>query len=100
MLNSKTGNGLSVITSLGQKVASLLTGSRKKETWQDKLSIVAKIVPSSEPWGQANVTEYFIVSPDGNLYAGPYSREKDAKGQITRIQKNYTPGAKRPTTEA
>lgn len=28
-------------------------------------------------------------------YAGPYSREKDAKGQLTRLRKGYTPAARK-----
>lgn len=28
-------------------------------------------------------------------YAGPYAREKDAKGQLTRLRKGYTPAARK-----
>jgi hypothetical protein len=45
--------------------------------------------------GEQPNTEWYIM--DGNtVYAGPYSREKDAKGQITRIKNGYTPAARRP----
>lgn len=38
---------------------------------------------------------WYILFPSGKLYAGPYKREKDAKGQLTRLRKGYTPAARK-----
>lgn len=48
----------------------------------------------------AGETAYLIVYEDGSPYAGPYKREKDAKGQLTRMRRTYTPGARRPQEDA
>lgn len=37
---------------------------------------------------------FFICFADGGPYAGPYKRAKDAKGQLTRLKKGYTPAAR------
>ena len=37
---------------------------------------------------------WYIVSAN-EPYAGPYKREKDAKGQLTRLRKGYTPAARK-----
>lgn len=46
--------------------------------------------------GDSGSNGFFIVHPDGEAYAGPYKRRADALGQLTRIRKSYTPGARRP----
>lgn len=46
-------------------------------------------------WGDDDANGWFIVYPDGEAYAGPYARESDAKGQLTRIKNGYTPGSRR-----
>lgn len=38
---------------------------------------------------------WYIVKNDSELYAGPYKRERDAKGQLTRLRKGYTPAARK-----
>lgn len=38
---------------------------------------------------------WFITDVFGLPYAGPYKREKDAKGQLTRLRKGYTPAARK-----
>lgn len=38
--------------------------------------------------------EYYILL-NGAPYAGPYKREQDAKGQLTRLRKGYTPAARK-----
>lgn len=48
--------------------------------------------------GQDDV--YYIMSEGGQVFAGPYKREKDAKGQLTRLRKSYTPASRRPNKEA
>jgi len=51
----------------------------------------------TSPEDHENGTDgWFIVRPDGMPHAGPYSREKDAKGQLTRLQRSYTAAARRP----
>lgn len=40
-------------------------------------------------------TGWYICWPDGDLYAGPYKRAQDAKGQLTRLLKDYTPCARK-----
>jgi hypothetical protein len=37
---------------------------------------------------------WFICHKSGHPYAGPYKRAKDAKGQLTRLRKGYTPAAR------
>lgn len=37
----------------------------------------------------------WYIDLDGVPYAGPYGREKDAKGQLTRLRKGYTPAARK-----
>lgn len=37
----------------------------------------------------------FYIVKNGKLYAGPYARQKDAKGQLTRLRKGYTPAARK-----
>ena len=39
---------------------------------------------------------WYITTPGGAALAGPYKRPQDAKGQITRMRKGYTAGARRP----
>lgn len=41
------------------------------------------------------MTGFYICRADGTAYAGPYTREKDAKGQLTRLRKGYTPAARK-----
>lgn len=82
MQNSETTNGQSVMASLGQKVKSLFLGGKKKEkTWEDKLQVLEK-----------GPNEFYIQWENGTPFAGPYSRRQDAKSQITRLKKTYTPG--------
>lgn len=38
---------------------------------------------------------FYIVRAEGDPYAGPYKRAADAKGQLTRMRKQYTPAARR-----
>lgn len=38
---------------------------------------------------------WYITYPDGEALAGPYKREQDAKGQLTRMRNEYTPAARR-----
>lgn len=40
-------------------------------------------------------TGWYILDVFGLAYAGPYAREKDAKGQLTRLRKGYTPAARK-----
>lgn len=39
---------------------------------------------------------WYIVTAGGEPHAGPYKRESDAKGQLTRLQSSYTPASRRP----
>ncbi len=39
--------------------------------------------------------KWYIFNHHGEKYAGPYKREKDAKGQLTRLRKGYTPAARK-----
>jgi hypothetical protein len=76
------------MASLGQRIASLFRGGRKIE---QNLT-----VEMFHHQGEQPNTEWYIM--DGSsVYAGPYSREKDAKGQLTRLRNGYTPAARRPT---
>lgn len=56
----------------------------RADAWEDKLTIE-----------EVGPNEFYIIR-DGERYAGPYGREKDAKGQITRMKRSYTPAARRP----
>jgi hypothetical protein len=38
----------------------------------------------------------WYIMDGSRLVAGPYFREKDAKGQRTRLLKGYTPASRRP----
>lgn len=38
---------------------------------------------------------FYILDVFGLPHAGPYAREKDAKGQLTRLRKGYTPAARK-----
>ena len=59
------------------------------------------ITPKEDNMYVATTTDgSFIFNHDGTVYAGPYKREKDAKGQLTRLQKSYTPAARRLNKEA
>lgn len=82
--NSTTGSGQSVMASLGQKVLSLFRGSKKSPV-DDFFIDQLEDYPG----------QYFICSGSGMPYAGPYMREKDAKGQLTRLRKGYTPAARK-----
>ena len=46
-------------------------------------------------FADADGNGWYIVYPDGQPYAGPYKRESDAKGQLTRMRRSYTPAARR-----
>ncbi len=39
--------------------------------------------------------DFYVSYEDGTPYAGPYTREKDAKGQLTRMRNSYTPASRR-----
>lgn len=46
----------------------------------------------------ANGEGYFIYL-DLVPYAGPYKRSQDARAQLTRLRKGYTPAARHPISE-
>lgn len=75
MQNSETGNGVSVMASLMQKVRYLLLGSKKAQ--KKSMEIVETI------------DGFWVVEDNGYglTYTGPYKREKDAKGVRTRMVK-------------
>lgn len=60
---------------------------------EDKMSVVAVTNDAGE-------TQYMILTEDGSPYAGPYKREKDAKGQLTRLRTSYSPASRRPQKDA
>ena len=39
---------------------------------------------------------WYLMYDDEEPFAGPYARERDAKGQLTRLRSNYTPASRRP----
>lgn len=39
---------------------------------------------------------FYLTYEDGEPYAGPYRRARDAKGQLTRMRNTYTPASRRP----
>lgn len=79
MLNSKTGNGLSDTILSGLKALFRSTGGKNNELTVRKMADGV----------------YYIM--DGNdPFAGPYRRESDAKGQLTRYLKGYTAASRRP----
>jgi hypothetical protein len=47
------------------------------------------------PVEEGNKDGWYILDVFGLTYAGPYRREKDAKGQLTRLRKGYTPAARK-----
>lgn len=85
--SSKTGSGLNVITSLGQKVLSLFRGSKKSPVEEMTIDFIVD--------DYALESNGFYIVKNGKLYAGPYARQKDAKGQLTRLRKGYTPAARK-----
>lgn len=62
----------------------------KRHSFEDSLDV--RFIALDEGLG---VSGYYITYPDGEPYAGPYKRERDAKGQLTRMRKEYTPAARR-----
>ncbi len=88
MQNSETGNGQSVMASLGQKVLSLFRGGKKSpvETMEIKYLSGNELLAGADGW-------YIVKGIEA--YAGPYKRERDAKGQLTRLRKGYTPAARK-----
>lgn len=42
-----------------------------------------------------NLSGWYICLSNDLVYAGPYKREQDAKGQLTRLRKGYTPAARK-----
>lgn len=85
MQNSKTGNGPKNTVSRGLKALFRWIGGKSHELTIRALTERDDHVP----------TGFYIV--DGvNLVAGPYAREQDAKGQLTRLLKGYTPASRRP----
>lgn len=89
-LGSGTGSGQSAMASLGQKVLSLFRGSKKNPVDNFKIKYVTLHGPNEALSGW-----YIVKYEDEILYAGPYKREKDAKGQLTRLRKGYTPAARK-----
>jgi len=61
-----------------------------RSSMEDNLSV--RFIALDEGLG---VSGYYIVYEDGEPYAGPYKREGDAQGQLTRMRKSYTPAARR-----
>jgi hypothetical protein len=76
------------MASLGQRIASLFRGGRKIEQSLTIRKVDNENYPDSNGW---------YIMNGNTTYAGPYSREKDAKGQLTRLRNGYTPAARRPT---
>lgn len=37
---------------------------------------------------------FYLAFENDVAFAGPYRREKDAKGQLTRLRRGYTPAAR------
>jgi hypothetical protein len=73
------------MASFGQRVLSLWRGSKRTDP-VDKM-YVDELEDYPGQW--------FICDVFGLPYAGPYKREKDAKGQLTRLRKGYTPAARK-----
>lgn len=93
-LSSKTGSGQSVMASLGQKVLSLSRGSGKSPVDNMTVGFGGSVVFYRD--GTEDKTEgWFIYDTFGLPYAGPYKRKQDAKGQLTRLRKGYTPAARK-----
>jgi hypothetical protein len=88
--SSETGSGLKNMVSRGLKALSRLIGGKKPDP-VDKMWIAALspngVYEEGEGW--------YILKESGEPYAGPYAREKDAKGQLTRLCKGYTPAARK-----
>lgn len=84
--SSATTSGQSVMASLGQRVRSLFRGSKNPV---ETMRVVQNL---SDPSGLENG---WYIALDNEPYAGPYKRERDAKGQLTRLKKGYTPAARK-----
>lgn len=83
------------MASLGRKVLSLFRGGTKSpvETFE---VIFANYIIGTENSGETDsLVGWYIVNKFGVPYAGPYKREQDAKGQLTRLRKGYTPAARK-----
>lgn len=66
-----------------------MLGSKKSPV--DRM--IVELITSPEDF--ENGTEgWYICHADGMPHAGPYNRKKDAKGQLTRLRKGYTPAAR------
>lgn len=79
--SSATGSGLKNMVFNGLKALFPFLGGKKSP------AETMTVVTTDEG--------FFIAFADGTKYAGPYGREKDAKGQLTRLRKSYTPAARK-----
>lgn len=76
------------MASLGQKVLSLFRGGKSPVDTMEVRNI--ELIEPNQ-----HLSGWYIVMDGNLLYAGPYAREKDAKGQLTRLRKGYTPAARK-----
>lgn len=78
--SSGIGSGLKNMVSNGLKVLFPFLGGKK--------SLVETMIIQNDFDG------WYICYANCKPFAGPYAREKDAKGQLTRLRKGYTPAAR------
>jgi hypothetical protein len=84
--SSETGSGLKSMDFLGLKALFRWIGGKKNPVETMTISYLQAGHPEFDGW---------YIDKDGIPYAGPYKREKDAKGQLTRLRKGYTPAARK-----
>lgn len=94
MLNLKIGSGQKNTVLAGLKALFRSVGGKNNQ----ELRVVYLGLEDLEE-GMPTTPGNYIM--DGNeIFAGPYRRASDAKGQLTRIKNGYTAGARRPNKEA
>lgn len=88
--SSETTSGLKSTVFNGLKALFRWNGSKSPVETYKVIYLAAYDIDEGD-----NIAGWYIVKNDNELYAGPYKRERDAKGQLTRLRKGYTPAARK-----
>lgn len=85
--SSETTSGLKSTVFNGLKALFRWNGSKSPVENFSVREVYNENYPEDNGW--------YIFKYDTIAYAGPYKRERDAKGQLTRLRKGYTPAARK-----